>query len=100
MKLTGINRSLEPCVEAGWDAYNLQFDGKVDDAFVRALRPLGGSFLFMRQLAKPFFKVESNYYIVRGVVGDDFIRVGVHADSPEELSRIEAFVRGVLAQRK
>ena len=100
MRLKERTKSLEPCAEAGWYAYNLHFDAPVDVALVQSLRPLGGSFLFMRQLAKPFFKIESDYYIVRGVVGDDFIRVGVHADNEDELQRIEAFVQGILAERR
>lgn len=100
MRLTATTRSLEPCAEAGWYAYNLHFeDGLIDEPFVRALRPLGGSMLFMRHLAKPFFKLENHTYIVRGVVGDNFIRVGVHADhEEEELHRIQDFVHSILEQ--
>lgn len=99
MELIGKTTSTEPCAEAGWFAFYYHLNGEVSEPFIQALRPLG-SFLFMKKLAKPFFKIESDYYMVKGLLHDDFFRVAVHKDHFEELERIEKFVRSILADLK
>lgn len=46
-------------------------------------------------LARPFFKAESNDYFIKGLRGDDFLRVATHDDYRDELERVEAFIKGV-----
>jgi hypothetical protein len=43
-------------------------------------------------LARPFFKVESTYCFIKGLRGDDFLRVAIHDDHRDELTRIETFI--------
>ena len=83
--------SREPCSEAGWYAWDYVLDEAIDDAFVCALRPLG-SFLYLKALARPFFKIESDYFILKGVLGDDFFRMAVHGDHRDEMEKLERFV--------
>lgn len=86
--------SRERCAESGWYAWDFLLEQPMDDAFIRALRPLG-SFVYLTMLARPFFKVESDYYFIKGLRGDDFLRVATHDDHRDELARIEAFIGGL-----
>lgn len=93
MKITEIIPSRERCAEAGWHAYDFILERPMDDAFIRSLRPLGG-FLYMEMLKKPFFKIESGHYLLKGIRGDDFFRMAVHGEYQEELKKVEAFIAG------
>lgn len=68
MKILERVPSRERCAEAGWYAYDLILDAPMDDAFIRSLRPLG-SFVYMQMLKKPFFKIESDHYLLKGIRG-------------------------------
>ncbi|HIW20534.1 MAG TPA: hypothetical protein H9887_00705, partial [Candidatus Dorea intestinavium] len=59
MKVIETIRSKERCTESGWDAYDLVLSKPLDDAFIKALRPLG-SLTYLAMLKKPFFKIENN----------------------------------------
>jgi hypothetical protein len=88
MRITGVERSLEHCTEAGWDAFDYFLDSPMDDEFILRFKPLGG-FLFMTALKDPFFKVESEYFIIKGVKGRRFFRAAVHRDYISLLKTIE-----------
>lgn len=94
MKIIDRIPSRERCAESGWYAWDLLLERPMDDAFIRALRPLGG-FVYLTMLARPFFKVEAQYYFIKGLKGDDFLRVATHDGHRDELARIEAFVEGL-----
>ena len=83
--------SRERCAEAGWYAWDFILERPMDDAFIRSLRPLG-SFVYLPMLAKPFFKIESEYCFIKGLRGDDFMRVAVHNDHRDRLAEVEAFL--------
>jgi hypothetical protein len=83
--------SRERCAESGWYAWDFLLEQPMDDAFIRALRPLGG-FVYLTMLARPFFKVESTFCFIKGLRGDDFLRVAIHDDHRDELTRIETFI--------
>lgn len=91
MKILDCIESRERCAEAGWYAYDLLLAKKLDETAIRRLKPLG-SFVYLGMLKKPFFKVESHHYILKGILGDDFFRVAVHNDYASELERICKFV--------
>ena len=80
MQITGKRKSLEPCTESGWEAYDLLLAAPLSEEDIESLRRIEGSFLFLRQLKKPFFKIENHNYVIKGVLGDPFIRVGAHRD--------------------
>lgn len=88
MKIIEKTASRERCAEAGWFAYDFVLDEKIDREFIYSLRPLG-SFLFLPALKKPFFKIESDHFMIKGIEGEQYFRVAVHMDYPEELKRIE-----------
>ena len=94
MKLIERIESRERCAEAGWFAYDFILDQKMDREFIIKLRPFG-SFVFLEMLAKPFFKVENDHIMIKGILGDDFFRMAVHKDYTEELMKMEEFINGI-----
>lgn len=88
MKIIDKRKSLETCTESGWDAFDLMLDEPLTDAFIKKMSAIGGSFIYLSMLKKPFFKVESDYYVVKGIRGDMHFRVAVHKDYPGEVERI------------
>ena len=88
MRIISITPSPEPCAEAGWHASQYLLDGTLTRELVMALRPLG-SLLLMDNLRQPFFKIESHYYMLKGLLGDHSIRVAVHQDHEEETNLIK-----------
>ena len=91
MKVLDRIPSRERCAEAGWYAWDLLLERPMDDAFIRSLRPLGG-FVYLSMLSKPFFKIESACCFIKGLRGDDFMRVAVHNDHRDKLEAVEAFL--------
>lgn len=90
MKITGRTRSTEPCQEAGWVPFTYCTDNPIDETFVMSLRHRldllrpGCSFLFMRRLARPFFKIQSDDCLVRGIIGDRQFVVAVDGDDADK----------------
>ena len=86
-----IGTSPEPCQEAGWAAWQWHLDDATTRTFVERLRPLG-SLLVIDSLKRPFFKIESHHYMVKGLLGDKSIRVACHRDHEEELEQVRAAI--------
>lgn len=91
MRITNITRSPEPCTEAGWIAFQYHLEQPVSREFIMALRPLG-SLVFLDMLAQPFFKVESEHYMIKGLLLDGSIRVAVHGDHLDEQAPIKQLI--------
>ena len=90
MKIIGSRRSLETCTEAGWDAVDYLLDEPMDDDFIESLRTIEGSFLYLKALKKPFFKLESHRYILKGVRGNPYFRLACHRESLSETEKMLA----------
>ena len=89
MRIKEKRKSLEPCTESGWDAVDLLTQEPLSDEDIESIRGFGGSFIYLKQLKKPFFKLESHLYVIKGVKGDDFFRFSAHGESLEkELARL------------
>ena len=88
MKIVQVTSSPEPCTEAGWMAFQYYLDGPVTRDFIQGLRPLG-SFVFLASLARPFFKIENEHYMIKGLLGDGSIRVAVHGEHLDEQEPIK-----------
>ncbi len=87
MNITGKRRSLEPCTESGWEAYDLLLAEPLTEEDILSLRRIEGSFLFLRHLKQPFFKIENHHYVIKGVLGDSFFRVAAHRDDSDILEQ-------------
>jgi hypothetical protein len=91
VKITDITRSPEPCTEAGWMAFQYYLEHPVSRELIMALRPLG-SLVFLDMLAQPFFKVENEHYMIKGLLGDGSIRVAVHGEHLDEQIPIKQII--------
>lgn len=94
MKILDIRESRERCAESGWFAYDYILDGVVDDDFILSLKPLG-AMTYLPMLKKPFFKIESDYFFIKGMSGDDFIRVAVHDQHRKKLDMVKEFLETI-----
>ena len=88
MRIVAKRRSLETCTESGWDAYDLLTNEPLSDEDIESLRKLTGSFMYLKNLKKPFFKLESHKYVIKGVKGDSFFRFAAHKDDMPELDHV------------
>lgn len=61
MKVLQIIESRERCAEAGWFAYDFLLDAPLDKEFIRNLRGIGGSFVFLEMLKNPWLFFPINY---------------------------------------
>ena len=91
MKILGKQPSREKCAESGWLATDYLLDQPIDREFILSLKPLG-SFVYLDMLKEPFFKIESDYYMIKGVQGKDYFRIAVHGKHAEELEKLEIFL--------
>ena len=94
MKITDRRRSLEACTESGWDAIALLTDEPLNDEDIEALRQIEGSFIYLKKLKKPFFKIENHNYVIKGVKGDPFFRFAAHRDHIGYADRIIDMING------
>ncbi len=94
MFITDRRKSLTICTEAGWDAFDLLTKEPLSDADIEEMRRIEGSFLYLKQLKKPFFKIENHYYVIRGSRGDSFFRFAVHRDYLSEVDRVISLLNG------
>lgn len=89
MQLTQKRRSLEPCTESGWDAFDYLTLEPIAHEDILALEPLG-SLTYLTMLKKPFFKLDADYYHVKGTRGEQVLRIAVHRGHMEQLDALEA----------
>ena len=47
---------------------------------------------YLDMLKQPFFKIENNYYMIKGIEGNDYFRIAVHGKHEDELAKLEAFI--------
>ncbi|MCR5717334.1 MAG: hypothetical protein K6G23_10840 [Lachnospiraceae bacterium] len=88
MQVISKRPSIERCTESGWDAYDLITSLPIDDELIDSLRMFEGSFLYMKSLKRPFFKLEADLYVMKGVKGDPFFRVALHRDQEAYLDQM------------
>ena len=98
MKLVERIESRERCAESGWYAFDYLMDGPLTPEFIRALRPLG-NFVYLSMLAKPFFKIEGDYFHIKGVQGNTFFRVAVHDEHRDFLDKVETFLTKLVDEK-
>lgn len=99
MKLIKKIESQERCAESGWYAYDYCLDEPMTSQFICELRPLG-NFAYLSLLRKPFFKIEGDFFFIKGVQGDSFFRVAVHDEHRDILDSVELFVNKLLGNEK
>lgn len=94
MKVLQKRESMELCTEAGWYAYDLTTDEPISKPDIEALGSLG-IMTYLGMLSKPFYRIEAQYHMIKGLEGENTLRVAMLAGREEIVSRVEA----VLEQR-
>jgi hypothetical protein len=84
MKVLAIKKSFEKCAEAGWFGYDFILDTVIEPDFVHYLSKLG-SMIFLRSLKEPFFKIENDGLIVKGICNQKNISVAVRGTEEESV---------------
>jgi hypothetical protein len=84
MKVLEIEKSFEKCAEAGWFGYDFILDTAVEPDFVHYLSQLG-NMIFLSSLKEPFFKIENDRLIVKGICNQKNIRVAVRSTEEESV---------------
>ena len=88
MKIIGRYESPEPCEEAGWVAYDYTLDSPMRRDDILRLRTLG-ALAYLEKLRQPFYKVENNHYLIKGLEGKETLRIGIHHEHMDELAVVE-----------
>ncbi len=94
MRVIASERSLEPCAESGWFGYDLALSEPIDESLLEALGSLG-RMNCIRTLKRPFFIVRAEEFVLRGIVGDRFLRAGFSALSAPQMEQICAVIDSV-----
>ncbi len=87
MKIPGKQPSREKCAESGWFATDYLLDAPIDRAFILSLRS-SGKFCVSGYAERAFFKIENDYYMIKGVQGKDYFRIAVHGKHEDELAKV------------
>ena len=88
MKIIGKQPSREKCAESGWFAWDYLLDEPVEREFILKLRPLCG-LTYLDMLKQPFFKIDSVYFMIKGIQGNDYFRIAVHGKHEDQLEELE-----------
>ena len=46
-------------------------------------------FTYLDMLKQPFFKIDSDYYMIKGIQGNDYFRIAVHGKHEDQLEELE-----------
>lgn len=93
MKIVKKEDSKERCAESGWFAYDLILEMPLCKEDILSLQGIEGSFVYLSMLKKPFFKIEYDNYVIKGMEGDPFCRVALHKESLNKLDDIIKYIQ-------
>lgn len=91
MKVLDRRESVELCTESGWSAYDMILDGKMDRETILELGKLG-DLTYLEMLKQPFYRIEQNFYMIKGLQGADRLRVAMLMGHEEILERVEQVI--------
>lgn len=91
MKITKVEKSFDLCAESGWFGYYIHLAKPVSDPLIQSLAPLG-QLTYMKTLKRPFFLVRTQTFLVRGILGDAFLKVGISQNDETLLQRVQAVI--------
>ena len=93
MKITGAGESAELCTEAGWSAVDFETDEPVSKTEIELLGSLG-QLTYLGMLRQPFFRVESRYWLIKGLEGERVFRVSALNGEEAILERVRSLFEG------
>lgn len=77
MNIIKYNKSSEVCNEINWHAYDVFFDDIIDESFILNLK-FFGKLIYLKNLNNPFFKINTNEYIIKGTQNDTKLRIAIY----------------------
>ncbi len=93
MKILRIARSGEECQQAGWIGLDIFFDQTVTEEQVLLWESLG-DLVYLPQLRQPFYRIASQNFLIKGLVGMEYLRIGLLRGSmPTDIDAMTAFFR-------
>ena len=92
MEILEKSESREQCTESGWYAYDYKLELDISREHILNLKQLGGNFIYLSQLAIPFYKLEDKYMMIKGLEGSDTVRVAFYREFENQIcEKIEKF---------
>lgn len=88
MKVIETKESIELCTESGWSAYDLFVDEEIMEQEIRRLGGLG-DLTYLGMLSQPFYRVEQQYYMIKGLEHEKKLRVAMLAGHEAILKRVQ-----------
>lgn len=76
MKIISQKESIELCTESGWHAYDLATDVPIQKETIERLGQLG-TLTYLAMLSQPFYRVEQEYFMIKGLEGNNSLRVAM-----------------------
>lgn len=92
MKIIEIRASIEQCNEAGWLAFDFFTAEPLTEADILAMKPIG-NFLYLSMLKAPFFKIDGDYFHIKGIKGNDYFRIAVHKEYIYHIEKLKSKLR-------
>lgn len=89
MKVVEVRESMEQCNEAGWCAYDFFLEKRLTEDDIFKFEPIG-KLLYLPMMRAPFFKIDGDYFHIKGIRGNNQFRVAVHRDSISFLEKVKA----------
>lgn len=93
MKVVEQRESIELCTESGWYAYDLMTDEAVGRTHIEKLGTLG-TMTYLGMLSKPFYRIEEQYFMIKGLEGECTLRVAMLSGQEEILDRVRKILEG------
>jgi len=75
MKIERLERSIEECQQAGWQGWDIYFDSPITKEQILLWQALG-DLLYLPQLRQPFFRIAGKDFLIRGLEGQQKLRIG------------------------
>lgn len=88
MKVTDRKESIELCTESGWSAYDLFVDGEITEEEIRRLGVLG-DLTYLGMLSQPFYRIEQQYYMIKGLEHEKKLRVAMLGGQEAILEQVQ-----------
>lgn len=99
MKVLEKRESRELCTESGWYAYDLVTDLPVGRPEIEALGSLG-ALTYLGMLSKPFYRIENEYHMIKGLEGEKLLRVAMLGGREEILEEARRVLEREESERK
>jgi len=78
MEIEKVTRSSEECQQAGWLGYDVFFSSPITTEQILQWGKLG-DLVYLSQLRQPFFRIAEKEFLIKGLEGQNKLRIGCAA---------------------